>query len=94
MSISDRLMQCRAPESLHEKVRELMKLFERDRSWVMRKAMETLWTLMFEPNKLVEFFNEWQAFKGTTSQYRVTQLRLAFTDMEPSFFPKINGGLR
>lgn len=90
MAIPAPTINFRAPESTCSKLQDLMLLFERDRSWLLRKAVDVLWTLMFEIHKLEDFFREWKALSSKNSQYRATQLTLHFpTEPGMSFFMKI-----
>lgn len=69
-----------------------MKMFERDRSWIMRKAVDIFWVIIFAPHNLSEFLREWEAFKGTNGQAKAKQLKLVFHEqVNTPWFPKISG---
>ena len=91
VAIRDKNINFRAPEQTHTRLGSLMKMFERDRSWIMRKAVDVFWTIIFAPHKLNEFFHEWQAFTGTNGHAGATQLKLVFHEQSnPPFFPKVS----
>jgi len=98
MSISDRNVNVRFPERGLSRIRDLMGLFERSRSWVMREGMDVFWTLMFDTDKLLPFIREWQALRGNNSQRDVTQLSLQFPrgstgcEMFPRIWGPFSGG--
>ena len=73
MAISDRMMQFRAPERIHERARDMESLFERSRSWVCRQAMDTFWTIMREPWKILPFILAWQEHLRKNGHYPVVQ---------------------
>ena len=95
VAISDRNINFRAPEETHLKIRELKAKFERDRSWIIRKAIDIFWTVIFYPANLREFFDEWEAFlrkngpNGAT--HRTTQLQLVFGEPLPAMYPRFSG---
>ena len=78
MTISDVNINFRAPERTHSRIKDLMKLFERDRSWTCRQAADVFWTLMFDTAKLLPFIEEWQVFKSKNAQHDVAQMRIYF----------------
>lgn len=88
MAISDRNINFRAPEETFVRLKALMKLFERDRSWILRKAADVFFTLMFAPEKLREFYAEWQAYLGNNGQRGATQQFTFQFPPEVSFRPK------
>lgn len=91
MGISDDNINFRAPKATFDEIADLMQLWDRDRSWICREAVKVYWTLMFETQRLLQFIEEWQAFRGKTSQRAVA--RTAITVSKPdghSFFPRIS----
>lgn len=91
MAIRDRNINFRAPEETHTRLGALMKMFERDRSWIMRKAVDVFWVIIFAPHNLADFLHEWQAFTGKNGHAAATQLKLVFHEApQQPFFPRIS----
>lgn len=90
MAIPDVALSFRASEETRRQLGDLMRVFERDRSWILRKAVAVFWLIIFDLTKLEEFIHDWQELHRTKSQYRVSlQLKLVFSEPIPTFFPRI-----
>ena len=90
MAIPDASLSFRASEETRRQLADLMKMFERDRSWILRKAVSIMWLVIFDIAKLEHFIHDWQEFHRSKSQHRVSrQLNLVFGEPNPSFFPRI-----
>lgn len=95
MAISNRNINFRAPEHTHGKIADLKRKFECSRTWVICKAVDVLWTLLFMPQTLREVFEQLEAFSRNISQHSVMhnpkQLQLVFNEPLPAMFPRFSG---
>lgn len=90
MAIPDTSLSFRASAETRKQLSELMAMFERDRSWILRKAVAVFWLIIFDLSKLEEFIRDWQEFHRTKPTHRVSrQLQLVFHEPIPSMFPRI-----
>lgn len=90
MAIPDVSLSFRASEETRRQLSDLMEMFERDRSWILRKAVAVFWLIVFDLTKLEEYIHDWQEFHRSKSQHRVSrQLKLVFNEPNPPFFPRI-----
>ena len=91
MTISDRNINLRAPERTHSRLRTLMDLFERNRTWTVLEAADLFFEFMFTPHKLVDRYEEWQPFFRKIAQHTATpQMRILFPPHpdDVTFFPR------
>jgi hypothetical protein len=91
MAIPDASLSFRASGETRKQLEDIMRLFERDRSWVLRKCVSFFWTFLFDLEKLEQVIRDWQVLKGSKRHDAVThQLKLNFNQHEKvTFFPRI-----
>lgn len=91
MAIPDASLSFRASVETRKQLEDLMKMFERDRSWILRKAVSIMWLVIFDIAKLEQFIRDWQEFHRHKPTHRVAhQLKLNFNGHEQiKFFPRI-----
>src|ERR1700677_4861257 len=85
VAITDAFLSFRASVQTRQQLQDLMTLFERDRSWILRKAVAVFWLVIFDLAKLEEFIRDWQEFHRAKSTHRVSrQLNLVFSEPNPT----------
>lgn len=91
MGIRDTSLSFRASAETRLQLEDIMRMFERDRSWVLRKCVSFFWTFLFQTEKLTHVISDWQALKGSKRHDAVShQLKLDFNQYERvTFYPRI-----
>lgn len=91
MAIPDTSLSFRASVETRKQLADLMAMFERDRSWILRKAVSIMWLVIFDIAKLEHLIHDWQEFHRHKPTHRVArQLKLNFNGCEEvKFFPRI-----
>ena len=91
MAIPDTSLSFRASAETRKQLADIQKMFERDRSWVLRKCVAVMWLILFDLSKLEQFIHDWQEFHRTKPSSRVAhQLNLNFSGYERvTFFPRM-----